>query len=94
MKYVDEYRDALGATAGLSSSAESTVGQANRGTPVANILLYRADRAGAMKYVNEYRDADAARRLAAAIATAYHAAVEHHGGLRRADARHRPLRPG
>ena len=40
MKYVNEYRDELGATAGLSSSAESTVGQANRGTPVAEMFSY------------------------------------------------------
>ena len=47
-----------------------------------------------MKYLDEYRNADAARHLAAAIAASDDAAVEHHGGLRRADPRHPPLRAG
>ena len=42
-----------------------------------------------MKYLDEYRNADAAKRLAAEIAATIHTALDPHGGLRRADARHR-----
>ena len=42
-----------------------------------------------MKYLDEYRDGAAAEPLAAAIAPRGDAAVDDHGGVRRADAHHR-----
>ena len=44
-----------------------------------------------MKYLDEYRDAAAAKKLAVAIAQRYHAAVDDHGGLRRPDAHDRQI---
>ena len=45
-----------------------------------------------MKYLDEYRDAAAARKLVGAIADDGDAAVDDHGSLRRADAHHRQVR--
>ena len=45
-----------------------------------------------MKFVDEYRDPDAAEQLLGAIREAGHPAVDDHGGLRRPDARHPQLR--
>ena len=45
-----------------------------------------------MKYLDEYRDGEAARKLAAADRPDRDPAVDDHGGLRRPDAHHRQVR--
>ena len=45
-----------------------------------------------MKFIDEYRDGDAAAQVRAGAAPHHHAAVDADGGLRRADARHRQVR--
>ena len=45
-----------------------------------------------MKFLDEFRDAAVVRTLIEQIHANDHAALDHHGGLRRADPHHRPLR--
>ena len=50
--------------------------------------------AASMKYIDEYRDAEGRQAAGRGHRPDHHAAVDHHGGLRRPDPCHRPLRHG
>ena len=45
-----------------------------------------------MKYLDEYRDRGRGQKLAGGHRPHRHAALDHHGSLRRADAHHRQIR--
>ena len=45
-----------------------------------------------MKFLDEYRDGELAQQIAREIAPRHHAALDHHGSLRRPDACHREIR--
>ena len=77
-------------------SCESDGQSARRESRSARLRVGRfAGKRSAMKYLTEFRNGEIAQRMAREIHSGRHAAVEDHGGVRRADAlhhqeRHRP----
>ena len=87
LKYLEEIEEA-----GEEEAAGRSVPPGRDGTPVP-LVRHRARGGAGMKFVDEFRDAGQAGGWPGPSRD-HHAALEHHGGLRRPDTRHRPLRAG